>query len=67
VGLDKLNRKEVCSVSKFWDFGTLIMLLIGIYLFLSRGGETVKIINSLASNSIKGIVVLQGRNVKEAA
>ena len=67
MGFYKLNRKEVCSVSKFWDFGTLIMLLIGIYLFLSRGGETVKIINSLASNSIKGIVVLQGRNVKEAA
>jgi len=54
-------------VSKFWDFGTLILVLIGIYLFLSRGGETVKIINALASNSIKGIVVLQGRNVKEAA
>lgn len=67
MGRDKLNRKEVCSVSKFWDFGTLILVLIGIYLFLSRGGETVKIINSLASNSIKGIVVLQGRNVKEAA
>lgn len=54
-------------MKKFWDFATLILVLIGIYLFLSQGARTVSIINSLASNSIKGIVVLQGRNVKEAA
>jgi hypothetical protein len=36
-------------------------LLIGIYLFVSRAGDTTKIINSLATNSINGIKVLQGR------
>lgn len=39
-----------------------IGILIGIYLFLSNANETVKIINSIASNSITGIQVLQGRN-----
>lgn len=38
-----------------------IGLLIGIYLFVSRAGDTTKIINSLATNSIAGIKVLQGR------
>jgi hypothetical protein len=38
-----------------------IGLLIGIYLFLARGKESVSIINSLASNSISGIKTLQGR------
>ena len=39
-----------------------IGILIGIYLFLSNGTQTVKIINSIAENSITGIQVLQGRN-----
>jgi len=40
---------------------TGIMVLIVIYLFLANGKETVKIINSIASNTIDGIQVLQGR------
>lgn len=36
--------------------------LIAIYLFLSNGSQTVKIINSVASNMTNGIQVLQGRN-----
>lgn len=36
-------------------------LLIAIYLFLSQGDRTVKIIDTLASNSIQGIRTLQGR------
>lgn len=36
-------------------------LLIGIYLFLYNGGATVNIINAIASNSVSGIKVLQGR------
>lgn len=36
-------------------------LLIAIYLFLSRGNDTVKIINAMATNSVKGISTLQGR------
>lgn len=36
-------------------------LLIMLYLFLSHGNQTAKIIDSLASNSIKGIATLQGR------
>lgn len=35
--------------------------LIAIYLVLSNANETTKIISTIASNSIKGIQVLQGR------
>ena len=38
-----------------------IGILIGIYLFLSKGSQTVSIINTIASNSIQGIKTLQGR------
>lgn len=38
-----------------------IGLLIAVYLFLSRGSDTVNIINSLASNTTAGIKTLQGR------
>lgn len=38
-----------------------IFILIGIYLFLSKGSTTVKIIDTIAKNSIRGIEVLQGR------
>ena len=38
-----------------------IGVLIAIYLFLSNGSQTVKIINSLAGNLTDGIQVLQGR------
>lgn len=40
---------------------TMILLLIGVYLFLSHGYTTVQVIDTLASNSIKGIKTLQGR------
>jgi len=36
-------------------------ILIGIYLFLSNGNYTVRIIQTIASNSISGIKALQGR------
>ena len=39
-----------------------IGMLIAIYLFLSNADNTVSIINSIASNSINGIQVLQGRS-----
>ena len=39
-----------------------IGVLIAIYLFLSNADDTAKIINSVASNSINGIQVLQGRS-----
>lgn len=38
-----------------------IGLLIAIFLFLNKGDQTVKIINSMATNSVKGITALQGR------
>ena len=38
-----------------------IGILIAIYLFLSNGGTTLNIINSIAKNSVNGIQVLQGR------
>ena len=38
-----------------------IGVLIAIYLFLSNGSQTVRIINSVASNMTDGIQVLQGR------
>ena len=40
---------------------TMAFILVGIYLFLARGNETVNIINSFARNSVAGIKVLQGR------
>ena len=36
--------------------------LIAIYLFLSHSAETANIISTVASNSIKGVQVLQGRD-----
>jgi hypothetical protein len=38
-----------------------IGILIGIYLFLANGKQTVSIINSIAGNTTSGIKVLQGR------
>ncbi|MCZ8507026.1 hypothetical protein O9895_18570 [Clostridioides difficile] len=38
-----------------------ICMLITIYLFLSKGTQTVNIINSLGKNSVSGIKTLQGR------
>lgn len=35
--------------------------LIGIYLFVSNGSQTVKIIDSLSRNATSGIKTLQGR------
>jgi len=50
------------------DFGQNVLKLIGgigiliaIFLFLSHGQETVRIIQTMARNSIEGIRVLQGR------
>jgi len=48
-------------MSKVTSIVTMIFILIGIYLFLARGKETVNIINSIAANSVAGIKVLQGR------
>ena len=39
-----------------------IGVLIAIYLFLSNADSTAQIINSIASNTVDGIQVLQGRN-----
>ena len=39
-----------------------IGMLIAIYLFLSNANSTATIINSIASNTVDGIQVLQGRN-----
>lgn len=38
-----------------------IGILIAIYLFLSRGNITVRIIQTMAENAIAGIKTLQGR------
>lgn len=38
-----------------------IGILIAIYLFVSRSSETSKIISTIATNSVAGIKVLQGR------
>lgn len=38
-----------------------IGMLIAFYLFLSKGTQTVNIINAVAKNSISGIKTLQGR------
>jgi hypothetical protein len=38
-----------------------IGILIAIFLFLAHGNTTVKIIQTLAQNSIQGIKTLQGR------
>lgn len=44
-------------------FGVIsgIGVLIAIYLFISNARSTTSIINSIASNAIDGIQVLQGR------
>lgn len=40
---------------------SMVFLLIGVYLVLKNGKESVNIINSMASNSVNGIKALQGR------
>lgn len=45
----------------FVKIATGIFLLIMIFLFLSRGNQTVRVINSLFEGVTEGIVVLQGR------
>ncbi len=42
---------------------TGIFILIGIFLFLSHGTQTVRIIDTIAKNSIRGIQALQGQRV----
>lgn len=48
-------------MSKLVQVLTGIGMLIAIYLFLANGSKTVQIIESLASNGVKGIKTLQGR------
>ena len=38
-----------------------IGLLIGIFLVINQGDSTSKLVNTISSNSIRGIKVLQGR------
>ncbi|MCM3176229.1 hypothetical protein [Paenibacillus sp. MER 99-2] len=40
-----------------------IGILIGIYLVLNKGTQSVNIINAFAGNAIKGISTLQGNKV----
>lgn len=46
---------------KIGEILTGIGILIGVYLFLAHGNTTVKIIQTIAQNSIAGIKTLQGR------
>lgn len=48
-------------MGKVFDVLAGMGVLIGIYLFLSKGKETTSIINAIASNTISGIRTLQGR------
>lgn len=48
-------------MGKVWEIATGVLVLIGIYLFLVNGNQTVRIINTLASNATAGIKTLQGR------
>ncbi|KTF58635.1 hypothetical protein [Bacillus amyloliquefaciens] len=51
-------------VNKFFDVIAGIGILIGIYLFLKNAKSTTSIISTIASNSISGIKVLQGREMR---
>jgi hypothetical protein len=42
----------------------IILGLIGLYLLLSRAWEANAILSTLADTSLKGIAVLQGKDVK---
>ncbi|MCU5087553.1 hypothetical protein OCA23_30290 [Bacillus cereus] len=48
-------------MGRVFDVVAGIGILIGIYLFLSNGKQTVSVINAIAGNSISGIKTLQGR------
>jgi hypothetical protein len=48
-------------MGKVMDIVSGVGILIGIYLFLSRGDSSVKIIDTIAKNSVDGIKTLQGR------
>lgn len=48
-------------MGKFVDMFTVVAVLIGIYLFVANGSNTVKIISTLSTNATAGIKTLQGR------
>lgn len=48
-------------MSNIFKVVSAILVLIGLYLVLNRGRESVNIINAMAGNAVKGIVALQGR------
>lgn len=48
-------------MNKVVEILTGVGFLIGIYLFLRNGNDTVKIIETIGKNSIAGIKTLQGR------
>lgn len=48
-------------MSKLTDILAGVGILIGIFLFLNKGDSSVKIIDTIARNSISGIKTLQGR------
>lgn len=48
-------------MNKVMSVITGVGLLIGIYLFLDNYNATKTIVNSLGSNAVSGIKVLQGR------
>ena len=50
-------------MSGFIKIFTVIAILIGIFLFLNNGNQTVSIIKVISENSVKGIKALQGRSV----
>lgn len=48
-------------MEKFVQILTGVFILILVFLFLSRGRETVAIIQALFDTAIEGVAVLQGR------
>ena len=55
------RKKGVCVMHTVTKVLSGIGILIGIYLILSNGHETSKLINSVMSSATNGIKVLQGR------
>lgn len=43
-----------------------MFILIGIFLFLTRGWESALIIETIAKNAVRGIEALQGRSIPQS-
>lgn len=54
------------NIGGWFDVMGAVFLLVLVYLIVTNGTQVNKLVSTLAGDSLKGIVVLQGRSTKSA-